>query len=238
MATQVIHLALDCRAIGSVQGTVTLPPAGAATWTIAASLYPDLTTLAAAIQTAVRTATSDAAWTCALTGTGEAGMVIAHAGDTFSATFPGILRTHAGFSATYTSVTSAASSATPIGWWPTLPVADPDVYYIHRRLWDQGDNIRLDPIGVMLATQPRFTCVLQYETGDVAQLRTLLGYALAGDQFRLFLNWADQTAWTESNRDGYLDLRMVDSSAAESWMNEPVATFGSIPLDARWVNYS
>jgi len=239
--TAVVHVSLDTRASGAVTGTWNTG-GGAQTWTLPAALYPDLVSLAAALQTAFRTAPvgpDDNDWTVVLAGIGDgsSGISVAHAGGAFDATFPPVLQDHGGWASAYVAVTSAVGS--PNGWWPSLPVADPDCFYPAERYHAPAEGALVDVVAD-LGERRWFTGQLQFDRDDVAEFRTFIGHALRGRAFRLFLNWADQTAWSESNRDGYLDLRFgeADKVAAEAWLDEPNATFGAFALESPCVDYS
>lgn len=232
-----IHLSLDLRLtpVAQRQGTVTYPlPGSPDTWTLPAALYPDLYTLAEALQSAVRTAQGgDTDWTVSLSDAGASGVILAHAGDTFGATFPAVLQTHVGWAASYASTTAASPSSASAGWWPTLPYGEPaDVTYHWRRHFDPGDA-DTTPLTTFRALESRWRGTLPYELENVTQLRIVLPHLLRGRQFRL---WPAQTynanPWAETERTGYLDLRLIPSSYTESWLVEPSATLGQIPIEA------
>ncbi|MBT7097578.1 hypothetical protein HN937_09400 [Candidatus Poribacteria bacterium] len=240
-----IHLSLDTRTIGAVQGTVEHPVAsGDDTWTLPAALYPDLFALAAAMQTAIRAATSDANWTVeAVTpGDGSTGLTVQRAGATFDATFPKILQEHVGWSASYAAQTAATASS-PQGFWPDLPIDDWDVGYILRRVWDEGDA-SVDPADIVvdgIAIEPVWSGALQYsepDDTDVATVEAFLLELLRGRAFRFYPDYPTTTTiWAEDNRTGYLDLVLSDYETSKAWLREPLARDGAVSLECRWVDY-
>jgi hypothetical protein len=250
MGDTALHCSFDARYMGAITGTVTRPPApdpGAVTsiWTLPAALYPDYYALATAIETAIQTITGDGSWAVSLPdsggsggGTGEYGIRLAHGGDAFDATFPYCIQLHTGWSASYANKVVATGSAV-IGWWPSLPIGGADVWYRWaERVWDEGDDGSLDPVVAAGLVEPHFAGTLQYESGDVADLRVLLAEALRGRQVRCYLDTDNGVLWAETNRTGYLDLRLVDEAAVEAWLDEPAATRGSFTPDLLWVDYA
>lgn len=214
-------------------GTVTYG-GGPQDWEIDGS-YADFIKLAADIEGALDTAIGGAGtWTVSVLDNGSSGFRIERADSAaFDLTVDKPLQEFCNLSASYTSETQIDSSATPPFFLaPDSPLELPDCWYEYMRHQSISDE------GSVLAVQ--YGATRQYFTGTAiciqqqAQVEAFLLRARRGVRFRLYHDYpTDKTAWTESNRDGFLDLVLADPSTSEEWASEPATVVQRVPLDCR-----
>jgi hypothetical protein len=237
--TPVLHGSFTTIEGGTFGGTVDYPVgAGAVLWSLEADTYADFLELAAGIDDALETALSEApgTWATTLIDNGIGGFSIARAdANNFSlASTSAVLQTFTGLNAAYTNTATAKSSSDPpFALQPSHPVEVPRPRYVYRRFYDVADDGDVEAVQTGNTIQHhRATLVCVDQQAEVESFRA---YARRGTQFRLFHDYpVDQTAWSLSNRDGYLDLVLSNPRTTEEWASA-VTSLQRVPIDGRVV---
>ncbi len=219
----------------TIGGTVAAPSGGApVAWTLTdGTNYTGHGALLAAIKAAIVAASGTPAgdWGAGLFYSGTAyGLSISKrtGSGTFDLTLCPALVNYLGFGASYSAIQGALTFAVPSWWQAPLPITDADVVYRHVRSVSHKENGL--PQGTRVALETDYEGTLHYTSGTVASFRSFLTYVGGGIPFRLYQRFLTTTVFTESNRNGYLDLILLDVDPSEQWANEPAATYGTYRL--------
>lgn len=214
-----------------IAGTVNVG-GGARDWILATGTSVDFVALAAAIKSALDTATAGdgVTWTVALVGSGASGFTITPSAGTFSLTVHDQLVKFCGFAASYAagSTSAASTSAPPFCYVPTYPIHLGDCWYEH---------VRSETIHHTGASVVALRGTVTHYSGrvivtDSAQWRTFCAWARRGIPFRLYHNYPTDTgAWGLTNRDGRLDLVLAEPRTGEAWLTDPATVLLDGQLD-------
>ena len=216
-------------AYDAIGGAVKLGAGGIVSWAIPAGTYETLEDLCDAIADALEDAAAGD-WVCSTPDFGASGITIRdNTGAGFSLSLSRPLAWFLSFPYSTLGVTTVSSTDTPpCVWCPSLPITDCDVIYRHVRTVSHSESSL--PQGTRHALETDYEATAHYSASTLPYLRVFLSLVTKGVPFRMWVDRSNDTAWSEGNRTGYLDLVSLDTEPEERWSNEPAATYGTYEI--------